>query len=140
MTRDILAIAKNEAEIKRLFNQDRDITHYRRENLRVKTIETLMMIRMHTNKNEKNTTLFEKNISKNQLHFDQQNTTIYINAELNQNFESEIQLDDDEICVIENENDDVDFILRSEKDVSLQHKKRNKDNQSLDLKRKRVHN
>ncbi len=58
MTRDILAIAKNEVEIKGLFNQDCDIIHYRRENLRVKMIEILMMICMHTNKNEKNTNFF----------------------------------------------------------------------------------
>ncbi len=83
MTRDILAIAENEVEIKRLFNQDCDITHYRRENLRAKTIETFMMIRIHTNKNEKNTTLLEKDTSKNQLHLDQQNATIYIDVELN---------------------------------------------------------
>ncbi len=30
MTRDILTIAKNEAEVERLFNQERDITYYRR--------------------------------------------------------------------------------------------------------------
>ncbi len=63
----------------------------------------------------------KKNISKNQLHLDQQNTTIYIDAALNQNFESEIQLDEDEICIIENENDNIDFVLKNEKNVSSQY-------------------
>jgi hypothetical protein len=70
MTRDILTIAENKAEVKRLFNQERDITHYRRDNLRVKTIKMFMMIRIHTNKNENNFALLKKNISKDQLHFD----------------------------------------------------------------------
>ncbi len=59
---------------------------------------------------------------------------------MNQNFENEIQLDDDEICVIENENNDVDFVLKSEEDISSQHEKRNKDSQYLNSRKKRVHN
>ncbi len=95
-----------------------------------------MMICMHINKNEKNTTLLKKIFRRINYIY----AMIYIDVELNQNFESEIQLDDDEICVIENENDDVDFVLKSKEDVSSQHEKRNKDNQSLNLRRKRVHN
>jgi hypothetical protein len=70
MTRDILTIAENKAEVKRFFNQKRDITHYHRDNLRVKTMKMFMMIRMHTNKNENNFALLKENISKIQLHFD----------------------------------------------------------------------
>ncbi len=59
---------------------------------------------------------------------------------MNQNFKNEIQFNDDEIYVIENKNDDVDFILKNEKNVFSQHEKKNKNNQFLNLRKKRVHN
>ena len=52
---NILSISTNDVEVKRLFNQDRDIFHYRRERLQTKTIETLMMLHMHTNRNSNDT-------------------------------------------------------------------------------------
>ncbi len=98
------------------------------------------MIRMYTNKNKQNTILLKKNISKNQLHFDQQDATFYINVELNQDFENEIKFDDDKIYVIKNKNDNVNFVLKNEKNVFSQHKKRNKNNQFLNSRKKRVQN
>ncbi len=59
-----MTIAKNQAEVKRFFNQRRDITHYHRNTLRVKTMKMFMMIRMHTNKNENNFALLKENTSK----------------------------------------------------------------------------
>ena len=52
MARDVLAIPGSGAGVERLFNQGRDITHYRRARLDAKTIQTLMMIRMHAGRNE----------------------------------------------------------------------------------------
>jgi hypothetical protein len=138
MTRDILTIAKNEIEVKRLFNQKRDITHYRQNNLRVKTMKMFMMIRMHINKNENNFALLKKNISKDQLHFDQQDQTIYIEADLTQNFESTLQSDEENL-IIDNVKNEIDFVLKSE-EKSLSHRKRRKENQFLNLKKKRVNN
>ena len=84
MTRDILSVSKNETDVERLFNQKRDITYYRRIRLNAKTIETLMMIRMHANRKEKLTTEFNtlncenmKNRAKNH-----RNSEIYSSAEL----------------------------------------------------------
>ena len=56
MTRNILSVSRNETDVERLFNQERNIIHYRRTRLNAKTIKTLMMIRMHANKKEKLTT------------------------------------------------------------------------------------
>jgi hypothetical protein len=123
MTRDILTIAENEVEVKRFFNQKRDITHYRRNNLRVKTMKMFMMIRIHINKNENNSALLKKNISKDQLHFDQENQTVYIEADLIQNFENTLQIDDEENLIIDNVKDEIDFVLKSEK-KSLSHRKK----------------
>jgi hypothetical protein len=139
MTRDILTIAKSEAEVKRLFNQERDITHYRRNNLRVKTMKMFMMIRIHTNKNENNFALLKENTSKDQLHLDQQDQTVYIKADLTQNFESTLQIDDEENLIIDNVKDEIDFVLKSE-EKNLSHRKKREENQFLNLKRKRANN
>ena len=53
MIRNILSVFENETDVKRLFNQERDIIHYRRACLNAKKIKILMMIRMHANKNKK---------------------------------------------------------------------------------------
>lgn len=50
MVMDILAIPASGAGVERLFNQGRDITHHRRGRLQAKTIESLMMLRMHADK------------------------------------------------------------------------------------------
>ena len=50
MIRDVLSIFKSETNVERLFNQKRDILHYRRIRLNVKTIKILMMIRMHVDR------------------------------------------------------------------------------------------
>jgi hypothetical protein len=139
MTRDILTIAESEAEVKRLFNQERDITHYRRDNFRVNMMKMLMMIRMHTSKNENNFALLKENTSKDQLHFDQQDQTIYIEADLIQDFESTLQIDDEKNLIIDNVKNEIDFVLKSE-EKSLSHRKRREENQFLNLKRKRVNN
>ena len=52
MIRNVLTIFESETDVERLFNQKRDITHYRRIRLNAKTIQTLMMIRMHADRNE----------------------------------------------------------------------------------------
>ena len=52
MIRNVLTIFESETDVERLFNQKRDITHYRRARLNAKTIQTLMMIRMHADRNE----------------------------------------------------------------------------------------
>jgi hypothetical protein len=139
MTRDILTIAESQAEVKRFFNQERDITHYRRDNLRVKTMKMFMMIRMHTNKNDNNFALLKKNTSKDQLHFDQQNQTVYIEIDLIQNFESTLQIDDEENLIINNVKNEIDFVLKSE-EKNLSHRKRREENQFLNLERKSVNN
>ena len=51
MIKNILLISTNDVEVKRLFNQNRDIFHYRRERLQTKIIKTLMMLHMHTDRN-----------------------------------------------------------------------------------------
>ena len=52
MIRNVLTIFENETNVERLFNQKRDIIHYRRIRLNAKTIQTLMMIQMHADRNE----------------------------------------------------------------------------------------
>ena len=52
MIRNVLTIFESETNVERLFNQKRDIIHYRRIRLNAKTIQTLMMIRMHADRNE----------------------------------------------------------------------------------------
>ena len=52
MIRNVLTILESETDVERLFNQKRDIIHYRRARLNAKTIQTLMMIRMHADRNE----------------------------------------------------------------------------------------
>jgi hypothetical protein len=94
---------------------------------------------MHTNKNENNFALLKENTSKNQLHFDQQDQTIYIEIDLIQNFENTLQIDDEENLITDNVKDEIDFVLKSEK-KSLSHRKRRKENQFLNLKKKRVNN
>ena len=51
MAKNVLSIPAGDAGVERLFNQARDITQYRRARLHATTIETLMMLRMHTGKN-----------------------------------------------------------------------------------------
>ena len=51
MIKDILSISANDVEVKRLFNQNRDIFYSRRKRLQAKIIETLMMLHMHTDRN-----------------------------------------------------------------------------------------
>ena len=45
--RDVFSIFNSDAEIETLFNQERDIIHYRRNRFHVNTVETLMMLCMH---------------------------------------------------------------------------------------------
>ena len=52
MIRNVLTIFESETDVKRLINQKRDIIYYRRIRLNAKTIQTLMMIRMHADRNE----------------------------------------------------------------------------------------
>ena len=52
MIRNVLTILENETDVERLFNQKRNIIYYRRIRLNAKTIQTLMMIRMHADRNE----------------------------------------------------------------------------------------
>ena len=52
MIRNVLTIFESETDVERLFNQKRDIIHYRRARLNAKTIQILMMIRMHADRNE----------------------------------------------------------------------------------------
>ena len=51
MTKNVLSISADDVEIKKLFNQIRNIIYYRRTRLHAITIEKLMMLRMHTEKN-----------------------------------------------------------------------------------------
>ena len=51
MTKNVLSISADGVKVERLFNQTRNITQYRRTRLHANTIETLMMLRMHTEKN-----------------------------------------------------------------------------------------
>ena len=96
-----MSISENETNVKRFFNQKRDITYYRRIHLNAKTIKTLMMIRMHAHRKEKLTTKsdtlnFEntKNRAKNHKNFN-----IYLRAKLYQFFE-----------IFENDNIQNDFV------------------------------
>ena len=52
MIRNVLTIFESETDVERLFNQKRDIIHYRRARLNAKTIQILMMIQMHADRNE----------------------------------------------------------------------------------------
>ena len=47
MAKDVLSIPGSGAGVERLFNQGRDIASYRRGRLQAKTIETLMILKMH---------------------------------------------------------------------------------------------
>ena len=51
MTKNVLSIFTNDVGIEKLFNQIRNIIYYRQARLHAITIETLMMLRMHTEKN-----------------------------------------------------------------------------------------
>ena len=46
-----MSISANDVKIEKLFNQTRNIIYYRRARLHAITIKTLMMLRMHTEKN-----------------------------------------------------------------------------------------
>ena len=48
--RDVFSIFDSDTEIEKLFNQKRDIIHYRRNRFHVSTIEILMMLRIHIEK------------------------------------------------------------------------------------------
>ena len=92
MIKDILSIFANEVEIKRLFNQDRDIFHYHRKRLQARTIETLIMLHMHTNPNSNdinaisnmnnNSKLNDRN-SKNELGNDFCDIDVFVETNLN---------------------------------------------------------
>ena len=51
MTKNVLSIFADDVEIEKLFNQIRNIIYYRWTRLHATTIETLMMLRIHTEKN-----------------------------------------------------------------------------------------
>ena len=98
MIRNVLTIFENETDVERLFNQKRDIIHYRRIRLNAKTIQILMMIRMHADKNEQliissiDSILITEfdilncdNIKKRANN--QKNVAIYVSAEHDQFFE-----------------------------------------------------
>ena len=51
MTKDILSIFADDADVERLLNRIRNISHYRRARFRANSIEILMMLHMHTDKN-----------------------------------------------------------------------------------------
>ena len=95
MIRNVLTIFESETNVERLFNSKRDIIYYRRIRLNAKTIQTLMMIRMHADRNEQ---LIILNIDSilitefDTLNCDdmkkkannQKNVAIYVNAEHDQ--------------------------------------------------------
>ena len=98
MIRNVLTIFENETDVERLFNQKRDITYYRRARLNAKTIQTLMMIRMHADRNEQLIILSIDSIlitESDTLNCDdmkkrannQKNVAIYVSAEHDQFFE-----------------------------------------------------
>ena len=103
MIRNVLTIFENETNVERLFNQKRDIIYYRRIRLNAKTIQTLMMIRMHADKNEQliissiDSILITESDTLNcddmkKRANNQKNVAIYVNAEHDQF--SEIFADD----------------------------------------------
>ena len=89
-----MSILETETNVERLFNQKRDIIHCRRIRLNEKAMKTLIMIRMHIDKNEKLIILsIDFVISKfDTLNCDntrdygknRKNINIYLNARLNQ--------------------------------------------------------
>ena len=92
MIKDILSISANNVEVKRLFNQNRDIFYYRRERLQTKIIKTLMILHMYTNRNSnamsninddlKSNDRNSKNKSKNDVHY-VRDIDVFIKANLN---------------------------------------------------------
>ena len=48
----MLTIFENKTNVERLFNQKRNIIYYRRIRLNAKTIQILIIIQMHVDKNE----------------------------------------------------------------------------------------
>ena len=53
--KNILSISVNDVEVKRLFNQNRDIFHYRRKRIQTKIIKTLMILHIHKDRNSSDT-------------------------------------------------------------------------------------
>ena len=99
MIKDILSISANDVEMKRLFNQDRDIFHYRRERLQTKIIKTLMMLHMHTNRNSDIMSNINDDLksndrnSKNESKNDFRDIDVFVKAKLNN--ESNVSSDND---------------------------------------------
>ena len=87
-----LSMSVNNVEVKRLFNQNRDIFHYRRERLQTKIIETLMMLYMHTDQSSNDTDAIsnmnndsksnDRN-SKNELKNDFRDIDVFVETNLN---------------------------------------------------------
>ena len=93
---DVFSIFDSDAKIEKLFNQERDIIHYRRNRFHASTIEILMMLRMHIEKKHTATLLndiIDQNINlNNDLNTkaktnDQRNQKIYVEAILFNLFE-----------------------------------------------------
>ena len=110
MTRNVLSIFKSEADVERLFNQKRNIIHYRRICQNAKTIKTLITIRMHADRKKNLTTEFNilnsentKDRAKNHKNF-----STYLSARLYQiskTFENYNIQNDFAKKTISNEND-----------------------------------
>ena len=94
MIKDILSVSVSDVEIKRLFNQNRDIFHHRRERLQTKIIETLIILHIHTNRNSNNTdkilntndSKLNEQYSKNELENDHRDIDVFVETNLQDEF------------------------------------------------------
>ena len=117
MIRDVLSIFDNEAKIEKLFNQKRDIIHYRRNRFHASTIETLIMLRMHTNRHNAILLIditdhdlnlnsdFDTKVKTN----DQRDKNIYIKASLFDAFLFSI-LKIENFIDVENQESEIDYL------------------------------
>ena len=85
LTKNVLAISISDVEIEKLFNQDRDIIHYRQNRFYAITIKMIIMLCMHTSKNSSMILNNEKNkkIKQQKIHLNENISTF---SKLDENF------------------------------------------------------
>ena len=106
MIKNILTIFVSSAEIKSFFNQNRDILHYRRVRFIATIIETLMMLRMNTNKNQN---IFVDDVEEKINNY--ANTNVFVKYNIFSSFDVFDKMNDQEKS--------VDLIILNEKTINV---------------------
>ena len=133
MTRDVFSIFKSDVETEKLFNQKRDIIYYRRDRFYANTVETLIILCMHTEEKYNVTFLsdiIDQNINLNRNSDtktkanNQRDKRIYVEAILFNSFEF-FSVEIENLINVENQKSKIDYMSENDRVLESENESQN---------------